>query len=659
MKRLIAVIMTMTLLLCSMTALAEADSASAGTRVNSMIDEGSFVIQIDVGEDMNWVADDMAQDDSVVQLAYADILEDTFVARYDPTGDGEVSVDVRHYSGIACDRVLTWDLRVADGAVQEVIGGGETLPAADEDLDPSLSGEWLEAETQFTQMTIEKNPESGWDVEIASPLTHGAYVFKTTVYYDCEMNSFVYDKGKFWDVPITEEENPELGEAKIAGTTGRLAFTGDEENPRLSWYDDQLPEQEVLFERISGDYTYYSQIEEYVGTWAASDYILEIVHMDDDEALLNCIVTQYAGDHQGVRWIYDACSYDDVSNELSSLEIGRKLNCVFDDDNELVSNELIYDDGAAAFRLNDDGTLTWTDFKQTPGEKEVIFERADADEAEAAVAADGNSVYGYLGDETVEEQVVYDAEGVRITVTGLEIVRYAPVLELRIENASGKRLGFSLAESALNDWMWDASLCTYEKNGGDPDDDVYNEEINLFVEDGETLDCGLGFANEYYYEPCGITGFGEIGFALSAYDPDTGDTVFDTPVINVETSLGADIPGLYRDVGTLAYEANDLRIVIVGLNSDEYRTNIQIYINNYSDVPVVISAESCSVNDVETEAWFGAQVSPGRQCLAEMGFDDITEIGKLAVAFRVEEYTQEYTENPTVIGISDVVEVEF
>ena len=379
MKRLIAVIMTMPLLLCSMTALAEADLASASTRVNSMIDEGSFVIQIDVGEDMNWVADDMVQDDSVVKLAYADILEDTFVARYDPTGDGEVSVDVRHYSGIACDRVLTWDLRVADGAVQEVIGGGETLPAADEDLDPSLSGEWLEAETQFTQMTIEKNPESGWDVEIASPLTHGAYVFKTTVYYDCEMNSFVYDKGKFWNVPITEEENPELGEAKIAGTTGRLAFTGDEENPYLSWYDDQLPEQEVLFERISGDYTYYSQIEEYVGTWAVSDYILEIVHMDDDEALLNCIVTQYAGDHQGVRWIYDACSYDDVSNELSSLEIGRKLTCVFDDDNELVSNELIYDDGAAAFRLNDNGMLTWTDFKQTPGENEVIFEKVVED----------------------------------------------------------------------------------------------------------------------------------------------------------------------------------------------------------------------------------------------------------------------------------------
>ena len=30
------------------------------------------------------------------------------------------------------------------------------------------------------------------------------------------------------------------------------------------------------------DYTYYPEIEEYAGTWYVDDYILEIVHMDDD-----------------------------------------------------------------------------------------------------------------------------------------------------------------------------------------------------------------------------------------------------------------------------------------------------------------------------------------------------------------------------------------
>ena len=46
---------------------------------------------------------------------------------------------------------------------------------ADEGQGPDLSGEWAETNTQFTRMTVEKNPESGWDIEIVSPLTHGAY----------------------------------------------------------------------------------------------------------------------------------------------------------------------------------------------------------------------------------------------------------------------------------------------------------------------------------------------------------------------------------------------------------------------------------------------------------------------------------------------------
>ena len=124
-------------------------------------------------------------------------------------------------------------------------------------------------------------------------------------------------------------------------------------------------------------YTYFPEIEGYVGNWQSGDYKLEIVHMLDDYNLLNCIVTRMDDDHNGVRWIYDACSYDDVGNALASMEIGMKFTIVLDDSGELVSNEEIFTDGAAAFKLNDDGTLTWTDFKQAPGEGGIVFERTD------------------------------------------------------------------------------------------------------------------------------------------------------------------------------------------------------------------------------------------------------------------------------------------
>ena len=137
-----------------------------------------------------------------------------------------------------------------------------------------------------------------------------------------------------------------------------------------------------------GDSAYYPEIEAFVGTWAVDDMILEIVHMTDDDALLNCIVTQYTEDHAGVRWIYDSCAYDDVGNALTSREIGAKFDFTEDEFGELVDSEPVYyEDGAAAFTLNEDGTLTWTDFKETPGENETVFERVEREVADGPEAA--------------------------------------------------------------------------------------------------------------------------------------------------------------------------------------------------------------------------------------------------------------------------------
>lgn len=123
------------------------------------------------------------------------------------------------------------------------------------------------------------------------------------------------------------------------------------------------------------DYTYFPESEEYVGTWFVDDYILEITHMENEASLFRCVVTQYTEARKGVCWTYEDCSYDDVGKALASLEIGVKINVVFDEDYGIAASEQVFDDGAAAFKLNEDGTLTWTDFKETPGENELAFKR--------------------------------------------------------------------------------------------------------------------------------------------------------------------------------------------------------------------------------------------------------------------------------------------
>lgn len=246
MKRLFAVILAAVLLLCAAALAEEPKSAIKGEIV-----EGSYVIRIpDENGDLGWLADDMAQDDSVVKLAKAELEGDEFVIQYDPTGDGEVSVGARHYVGIACDEYHTWDLSVKDGKVTEVTGGSYTASPNPDDFDPYLIGEYESADG-MAAMTVTKN-EGGraWDVEMSGAQSHGGYVFKTTIYYDCELDRFVYDKGKTWNVEITDsEEAPELGEAAVAGQTGAFFFTGNPADMILTWLRDEDSGNTVDFQR--------------------------------------------------------------------------------------------------------------------------------------------------------------------------------------------------------------------------------------------------------------------------------------------------------------------------------------------------------------------------------------------------------------------------
>lgn len=124
-------------------------------------------------------------------------------------------------------------------------------------------------------------------------------------------------------------------------------------------------------------YTYFPESEVYVGTWVCEDYELEIAHMYDDDSLYNCVVTQTTGEDTALCWIYDGCSYDEVSQSLTSLENGMKFEGVREGDGLTAQEPMLFTDGAAAFHVEDDGTLTWTDFKETPGENEKVFTRTE------------------------------------------------------------------------------------------------------------------------------------------------------------------------------------------------------------------------------------------------------------------------------------------
>ncbi len=73
------------------------------------------------------------------------------------------------------------------------------------------------------------------------------------------------------------------------------------------------------------------------------------------------------------EWEY-SCFYDEENNTLVSMPFGTRTDCVYGDDGELASATEVYNDGAAAFALTEEGFLTWDDEKENAGDG-MLFER--------------------------------------------------------------------------------------------------------------------------------------------------------------------------------------------------------------------------------------------------------------------------------------------
>lgn len=239
MKRGLSVLLAMMLALTMGLAAAEDAGAGSGDQISGHIEDGAYVlsVQVDPEDPGAWSPDEMAQDDSVVRLVSAGTEGGVMTLRYEPVGDGQITVALRHTNWVACDRMYTLDLTVKDGKVQEVSGGSYTASPADEELDAAIAGEWLEDETQFHSLYLTLRPEGGWDAEIAAPMTHGGWILRAVVYFDCELNALMYNDGTLYDLIPGEETQEQVASIELEGA---IYLGGTEEDIKLTWFDGDL-----------------------------------------------------------------------------------------------------------------------------------------------------------------------------------------------------------------------------------------------------------------------------------------------------------------------------------------------------------------------------------------------------------------------------------
>ena len=268
MKKLIAMLLVAALALMGC---AFAETAEEESPINVMIAEGSFIVQIKVEDgDEGWVASDMSQDDTVLKLYNAEVIEDTFVARYDPVGDGTMCVTVKHMDGDVCDKAYRWDVTVVDGATKDIVALPELVAPDEATLTPLIAGEWQINDNIIAGMTITKNDGKGWALQIATAYP-GVYVFQADLFYDCERDTFVYTGGKVYKSEITNTPKVVLGDlmSEDAGGSLRIVKTDDGET-RLVWHNELSPEEDAQFYRLE-------DIEEPMAEGADSDWYMNVL----------------------------------------------------------------------------------------------------------------------------------------------------------------------------------------------------------------------------------------------------------------------------------------------------------------------------------------------------------------------------------------------
>ncbi len=247
-------------------------------------------------------------------------------------------------------------------------------------------------------------------------------------------------------------------------------------------------------------------------------------------------------------------------------------------------------------------------------------------------------------DVTIEEMVLVDEAGVRITAKSLEADNlFGTDLKLLIENNSGKNLTFQCRNSSVNGYMVETLM-------------------SVDVADGKKANDTLTFSSSDL-ELCGIDAIADMEFSFHIFTSEDWETYLDTALVQMKTSIADSYTYTYDDSGDVAYEGKDIKIVIKGLTKDSsiFGPGIVVYIENNNKENLTVQSRDVSINGFMVDTIFSADVASGKRAIdtitfmdADLEENDITEIENVELFFHI--FEADSWDN---IVDTDVVKIDF
>lgn len=245
-------------------------------------------------------------------------------------------------------------------------------------------------------------------------------------------------------------------------------------------------------------------------------------------------------------------------------------------------------------------TFTLLGCSSDTGQKKSIVAPGSAPEAGGGAESSGTGTDQTSADESINEQVLVDQDGIKITAT--EYVTdsiWGDGIKLLVENNSVKDYTIGCEALIVNDYMIT---------------DLFSADVAAGKKSNEVM-----YLSSTELKAAGIDTVGQIEMYFHAYDSNW-DNLFKNVYSKLETSEFANMDTTPNDEGQELYNANGVRIV--GKTVDEnsfWGTAILLYIENTSGQNVGINVDNMSINGYMMTPLFSTTVYDGKKSI-----DDIT-----------------------------------
>ncbi|MBO6241906.1 MAG: hypothetical protein J6O61_13865 [Butyrivibrio sp.] len=256
-------------------------------------------------------------------------------------------------------------------------------------------------------------------------------------------------------------------------------------------------------------------------------------------------------------------------------------------------------------------SVTTSSDSEGNGTDEAKSEEAKSEETTEEVKKEASGA-------TIEEQVLFDENDIKITATGMEDSWAGTKLTLLIENNSAKGITVQARNANVNGYMVDTMM-------------------SADVAAGKKSNDGLTFQTSGLKE-CGIEQIATMEFIFHIFDSETWDEIVDTDVIKIDTSIADGYVQNYDDSGEVLVDTNDVKIVGKGLSDENsvFGPGVILYVENNSDKDITIQVRDVSVNGFMVDTSMSEDVVASKKAISavtffsssleENGITDITDV---------------------------------